>query len=151
MSDAVNKEEHEKNDFIRHIIREDVANNKYEKIITRFPPEPNGYLHLGHVKSICLNFGVAKKFGGICNLRFDDTNPTAEKQDYIDNIKNDVKWLGFEWADEPYYASGYFDQLHEWAIKLIKQGDAYVDLQNPEQIRETRGSFNEPGDRKSVV
>lgn len=137
--------EDQKNDFIRHIIREDVANDKYQQIITRFPPEPNGYLHLGHVKSICLNFGVAKEFEGICNLRFDDTNPTAEKQDYIDNIKRDVTWLGFEWANKPYYASDYFDQLHEWAIKLIKQGDAYVDLQTPEQIRETRGSFNEPG------
>lgn len=145
MSDAVNREEHEKNDFIRHIIREDVAEDKYEKIITRFPPEPNGYLHLGHVKSICLNFGVAEEFGGICNLRFDDTNPTAEKQDYIDNIKNDVKWLGFEWGGEPHHASGYFDQLHAWAIQLIEQGDAYVDLQTPEQIKENRGSFNEPG------
>ncbi|AWT48790.1 glutamine--tRNA ligase/YqeY domain fusion protein [Psychrobacter sp. YP14] len=137
--------EDQKNDFIRHIIREDLAQDKYNQIVTRFPPEPNGYLHLGHVKSICLNFGIAKEFGGICNLRFDDTNPTAEKQDYIDNIKNDVQWLGFEWADQPYYASGYFDQLHEWAIKLIKQGDAYVDLQTPEQIKENRGSFNEPG------
>ena len=145
MSDAVNKEEHEKNDFIRHIIREDVAEDKYEKIITRFPPEPNGYLHLGHVKSICLNFGVAEEFGGICNLRFDDTNPTAEKQDYIDNIKNDVKWLGFEWGGEPHHASGYFDQLYAWAVQLIEQGDAYVDLQTPEQIKENRGSFNEPG------
>ncbi|WP_019672771.1 glutamine--tRNA ligase/YqeY domain fusion protein [Psychrobacter lutiphocae] len=143
--DALDKDNHEKNDFIRHIIREDLAQDKYEQIVTRFPPEPNGYLHLGHVKSICLNFGIAKEFDGICNLRFDDTNPTAEKQDYIDNIKNDVEWLGFKWADKPYYASGYFDQLYKWAIQLIEQGDAYVDLQTPEQIRETRGSFNEPG------
>ena len=135
----------EKNDFIRNMIREDVSTQKYQQIVTRFPPEPNGYLHLGHVKSICLNFGVAKEFDGICNLRFDDTNPTAEKQDYIDNIKNDVKWLGFEWAGEAYYASGYFDQLHAWAIQLIKQGDAYVDLQSPEQIKESRGSFKEAG------
>lgn len=134
-----------KNDFIRHIIREDVAQHKYEKIITRFPPEPNGYLHLGHVKSICLNFGIAEEFGGVCNLRFDDTNPTAEKQDYIDSIQRDVEWLGFEWAGKPHHASGYFDQLYDWAIQLIKQGDAYVDLQTPEQIKETRGSFNEPG------
>ena len=94
MSDAVTTE---KNDFIRNMIREDVSAQKYPQIVTRFPPEPNGYLHLGHVKSICLNFGVAEEFGGVCNLRFDDTNPTAEKQDYIDNIKNDVKWLGFDW------------------------------------------------------
>lgn len=135
----------QKNDFIRNIIRDDVNAQKYQQIVTRFPPEPNGYLHLGHVKSICLNFGIAKEFGGVCNLRFDDTNPTAEKQDYIDNIKNDVRWLGFEWADEARYASGYFDQLHEWAVQLIKQGDAYVDLQSPEQIRDNRGSFNEAG------
>lgn len=142
---SAESQEDQKNDFIRHIIREDVANDRYEQIITRFPPEPNGYLHLGHVKSICLNFGVAEEFGGICNLRFDDTNPTAEKQDYIDNIKNDVKWLGFEWGGEPHHASAYFDQLHAWAIQLIEQGDAYVDLQTPEQIKENRGSFNEPG------
>ena len=135
----------QKNDFIRNIIRDDVNAQKYQQIVTRFPPEPNGYLHLGRVKSICLNFGIAKEFGGVCNLRFDDTNPTAEKQDYIDNIKNDVRWLGFEWADEARYASGYFDQLHEWAVQLIKQGDAYVDLQSPEQIRDNRGSFNEAG------
>ena len=134
-----------KNDFIRNIIRDDVNAHRYPQIVTRFPPEPNGYLHLGHVKSICLNFGVAKEFGGVCNLRFDDTNPIAEKQDYIDNIKNDVKWLGFEWADEAYHASSYFDQLHAWAIQLIEQGDAYVDLQTPEQIRDNRGSFNEAG------
>jgi len=134
-----------KNDFIRNIIRDDVNAQKYQQIVTRFPPEPNGYLHLGHVKSICLNFGVAKEFGGVCNLRFDDTNPTAEKQDFIDNIENDVKWLGFEWAGEAYHASSYFDQLHAWAIQLIEQGDAYVDLQTPEQIRDNRGSFNEAG------
>ena len=134
-----------KNDFIRNIIRDDVNAQRYQQIVTRFPPEPNGYLHLGHVKSICLNFGVAKEFGGVCNLRFDDTNPTAEKQDFIDNIENDVKWLGFEWAGEAYHASSYFDQLHAWAIQLIEQGDAYVDLQTPEQIRDNRGSFNEAG------
>ena len=143
-SNNAQKDEH-KNDFIRNIIRDDVNAQKYKQIVTRFPPEPNGYLHLGHVKSICLNFGVAEEFGGICNLRFDDTNPTAEKQDFIDNIENDVKWLGFEWAGEAYHASGYFDQLHAWAIQLIKQGDAYVDLQSPEQIKENRGSFNEVG------
>ena len=134
-----------KNDFIRNIIREDVKADKYKQIVTRFPPEPNGYLHLGHVKSICLNFGVAEEFGGICHLRYDDTNPTAEKQDYIDNIKTDVQWLGFEWAGEALHASSYFDQLHAWAVQLIEQGDAYVDLQTPEQIKDNRGSFNEAG------
>ena len=134
-----------KNDFIRNIIRDDIKAEKYQQIVTRFPPEPNGYLHLGHVKSICLNFGVAEEFDGICNLRYDDTNPTAEKQDYIDNIKTDVQWLGFEWAGDARHASSYFDQLHAWAVQLIEQGDAYVDLQTPEQIKENRGSFKEPG------
>ena len=146
-SNNVQKDE-QKNDFIRNIIRDDVKAQKYPQIVTRFPPEPNGYLHLGHVKSICLNFGIAEEFGGVCNLRFDDTNPTAEKQDYIDNIGNDVKWLGFEWAGEAHHAhhaSGYFDQLYAWAVQLIEQGDAYVDLQSPEQIRDNRGSFNEAG------
>lgn len=143
-SNHVQKDE-QKNDFIRNMIRDDVSAQKYPQIVTRFPPEPNGYLHLGHVKAISLNFGVAKEFGGVCNLRFDDTNPIAEKQDYIDNIKNDVKWLGFEWAGEALYTSSYFDQLYASAVKLIKQGDAYVDLQSPEQIKESRGSFNEVG------
>ena len=146
-SNNVQKDE-QKNDFIRNIIRDDIKAQKYPQIVTRFPPEPNGYLHLGHVKSICLNFGIAEEFGGVCNLRFDDTNPTAEKQDYIDNIENDVKWLGFEWAGEAHHAhhaSGYFDQLYAWAVQLIEQGDAYVDLQSPEQIRDNRGSFNEAG------
>ncbi len=134
-----------KNDFIRNIIREDVKADKYKQIVTRFPPEPNGYLHLGHVKSICLNFGVAEEFGGICHLRYDDTNPTAEKQDYIDNIKTDVQWLGFEWSGDALHASSYFDQLYAWAVQLIEQGDAYVDLQTPEQIKDNRGSFNEVG------
>lgn len=134
-----------KNDFIRNIIRDDIKAQKYAQIVTRFPPEPNGYLHLGHVKSICLNFGVAQEFGGICHLRYDDTNPTAEKQDYIDNIKKDVLWLGFEWAGDALHASSYFDQLYAWAVQLIEQGDAYVDLQTPEQIRDNRGSFNEVG------
>ena len=134
-----------KSDFIRNIIREDVKAQKYKQIVTRFPPEPNGYLHLGHVKSICLNFGIAEEFGGICHLRYDDTNPTAEKQDYIDNIKKDVTWLGFDWAGEALHASSYFDQLYAWAVQLIEQGDAYVDLQTPEQIKDNRGSFTEPG------
>lgn len=139
-----NSSEH-KHDFIRAIIREDMVQNKYPQVVTRFPPEPNGYLHLGHVKSICLNFGVAEEFSGICHLRYDDTNPTAEKQDYIDNIEKDVHWLGFEWAGQPRHASGYFSQLHQWAVQLIEQGDAYVDLQTPEQIRDNRGSFKQAG------
>ena len=135
----------EKNDFIRAIVRDDLASQKYSQIVTRFPPEPNGYLHLGHVKSICLNFGLAKEFAGLCNLRFDDTNPDAEDQEFVDNIKDDVKWLGFEWAGEARYASSYFGKLYDWAVKLIKQGDAYVDLQSPEDIRENRGNFGQVG------
>ena len=135
----------EKNDFIRTIIRDDLAQQKYRQIVTRFPPEPNGYLHLGHVKSICLNFGLANEFTGLCNLRFDDTNPDAEDQEFVDNIKDDVKWLGFDWAGEARYASSYFDQLYEWAVKLINQGDAYVDLQSPDDIRENRGNFGQAG------
>lgn len=143
MTDAMNNLP-EKNDFIRQIIRDDLASGKHDSIVTRFPPEPNGYLHIGHVKSICLNFGVADEFGGVCNLRFDDTNPTAEKQDFVDNIKADVAWLGFEWAGEVRYASHYFDKLYEWAVQLIKQGDAYVDFQTPDEIREHRGGFGKP-------
>ncbi|MPW49738.1 glutamine--tRNA ligase/YqeY domain fusion protein [Moraxella catarrhalis] len=135
----------EKNDFIRTIIRDDLASGKHDSILTRFPPEPNGYLHIGHVKSICLNFGVANEFGGACNLRFDDTNPTTEKQDFVDGIKEDVRWLGFEWAGDVRYASSYFDELYGWAVQLIKQGDAYVDLQSIDEIRANRGSFTEVG------
>lgn len=135
----------EKNDFIRAIIRDDIKAQKYQQIVTRFPPEPNGYLHLGHVKSICLNFGVADEFAGVCHLRYDDTNPTAEKQDYIDNIKKDVQWLGFNWAGQARHASDYFDKLYDWAVQLINQGDAYVDLQTPEQIKQNRGSFKQAG------
>lgn len=134
----------EKNDFIRQIIRDDLASGKHDSILTRFPPEPNGYLHIGHVKSICLNFGVAQEFNGACNLRFDDTNPIAENQDYVDSIKADVAWLGFDWASEVRYTSHYFDKLYQWAVKLIKQGDAYVDLQTPDEIREHRGGFGKP-------
>ena len=135
----------EKNDFIRAIVRDDLASQKYSQIVTRFPPEPNGYLHLGHVKSICLNFGLAGEFAGLCNLRFDDTNPEAEEQEFVDNIKDDVKWLGFEWTGETRYASAYFDQLYAWAVKLIEQGDAYVDLQTLDEIRENRGNFGQVG------
>src|SRR5690554_7423542 len=109
------------NNFIAKIIQDDLDSGKHTKIVTRFPPEPNGYLHVGHAKSICLNFGLAKQFGGVCNLRFDDTNPEKESQEYIDAIKEDVNWLGFEWEGDVRYASDYFDQLHEWAIHLIKE------------------------------
>ncbi|WP_347453980.1 glutamine--tRNA ligase/YqeY domain fusion protein [Acinetobacter thermotolerans] len=132
-------------DFVRQVITDDLAAGRTQQVVTRFPPEPNGYLHIGHVKAICLNFGIAEEFGGLCNLRFDDTNPDAEEQEYVDGIANDVKWLGFQWNGEPRYASSYFDQLYQWAVQLIKQGDAYVDLQTPEEIRVNRGNFVEPG------
>jgi len=131
--------------FLRPIVQADLDSGKHAKIVTRFPPEPNGYLHIGHAKSICLNFGLAKEFGGECNLRFDDTNPAKEDQEYIDAIKSDVEWLGFQWAGEERYASNYFDQLHEWAVHLIKAGKAYVCDLTPEQAREYRGSLTEPG------
>jgi glutaminyl-tRNA synthetase len=131
--------------FLRQIVQADLDAGKHTKIVTRFPPEPNGYLHIGHAKSICLNFGLAQEFGGECNLRFDDTNPAKEDQEYIDAIKNDVEWLGFKWAGEERYASNYFDQLYDWAIHLIKTGNAYVDDLTPEQAREYRGTLTEPG------
>ncbi len=133
-------------DFIRTIIEEDIRTNKNDgRVHTRFPPEPNGYLHIGHAKSICLNFGLAQQYGGQCNLRFDDTNPIKEEQEYIDSIKRDVRWLGFDWEDREYYASDYFDQLYEYAVKLIRKGKAYVCDLTAEQIRETRGTLTEPG------
>lgn len=131
--------------FLRQIVQADLDGGKHNSIVTRFPPEPNGYLHIGHAKSICLNFGLAKEFGGVCNLRFDDTNPAKEEQEYIDAIKADVEWLGFEWGGEVRYASDYFDQLHAWAIELIKAGKAYVCDLTPEQAREYRGSLTEAG------
>ncbi|MHA3102621.1 glutamine--tRNA ligase/YqeY domain fusion protein [Acinetobacter sp. ANC 3791] len=143
--DAAQQEQQPGLDFIRQVITDDVAAGRTATVVTRFPPEPNGYLHIGHVKAICLNFGVAEEFGGYCNLRFDDTNPDAEEQEYVDGIANDVKWLGFNWKGEPCYASNYFDQLYTWAVKLIEQGDAYVDLQTPEEIKLNRGNFVEPG------
>lgn len=133
------------NNFIAKVIQDDLYNGKYTQIVTRFPPEPNGYLHVGHAKSICLNFGLAKQFGGVCNLRFDDTNPEKENQEFIDAIKEDVHWLGFDWEGEVRYASDYFDQLHEWAIHLIKAGKAYVCDLSAEQAREYRGTLTEPG------
>ncbi len=135
----------EAKDFIRAQIVEDLAAGKHAKAITRFPPEPNGYLHIGHAKSICLNFGIAVESQGECNLRFDDTNPEKESQEYIDAIKRDVEWMGFNWAGDVRYASNYFDALHDYAIALIKMGKAYVDSQTPEQIQQTRGSFSEAG------
>src|SRR5690606_91291 len=131
--------------FLRPIVQADLDSGKHAKIITRFPPEPNGYLHIGHAKSICLNFGLAEEFGGQCNLRFDDTNPAKEDQEYIDAIKADVQWLGFKWAGEEHYASDYFDQLPACAVELIKAGQAFVRDLNCEEMREYRGSLTEPG------
>jgi glutaminyl-tRNA synthetase len=132
-------------DFIRDIVQADLDAGRYAKIITRFPPEPNGYLHIGHAKSICVNFEVASDFGGRCNLRFDDTNPTKEEQEYIDAIERDVRWLGFDWGKHLYHASSYFEQLYVWAEHLIRIGKAYVDDQSQEGMRATRGTLTEPG------
>jgi len=130
--------------FIRDAISADIASNKTTTVITRFPPEPNGYLHIGHAKSICLNFGIARDFGGYCNLRFDDTNPEKENIEYINAIRRDVEWLGFSWHSNP-FASDYFDQLYAYAVQLVKQGDAYVDSQDADAIRQNRGTLSEPG------
>jgi len=132
-------------DFIRDIVAADLASGKHTSVVTRFPPEPNGYLHLGHAKSICLNFGIAEEFGGHCSLRFDDTNPTKEEQEYIDAIERDVRWLGFDWGPHLHFASDYFEQLYAWALDLIRAGKAYVDDQSQEEIRLTRGTLTEPG------
>jgi len=131
--------------FIEKIIEDDLASGKINKIQTRFPPEPNGYLHIGHAKSICLNFGLAKKYGGDCNLRFDDTNPAKEEVEYVDSIKEDVQWLGFKWAGDVHFTSDYFQQLFDWAIGLIKEGKAYVCDLDPDQTREYRGTLKEAG------
>ncbi len=145
MSTDETREGEKKLDVIRQVVADDVAAGKHEgRVQTRFPPEPNGYLHIGHAKSICLNFGIAQEFGGRCNLRFDDTNPTKEDVEYVDSIQEDVRWLGFEW-DELHFASDYFEQLYDWACQLIRQGDAYVDSQSPEEIRTQRGSSSQPG------
>lgn len=141
----LNKEQFADNHFIRTIIEDDLKSGKHTKIHTRFPPEPNGYLHIGHAKSICLNFGLAYVYDGLCNLRFDDTNPEKENQEYVDSIKEDVQWLGFKWADEPRYASDYFDQLFDFAVGLIQDGKAYVDDLTPEEMREYRGTLTEAG------
>ena len=132
-------------DFIRDIVAADLEAGRHAGVVTRFPPEPNGYLHIGHAKSICLNFGIAEEFGGRCHLRFDDTNPTREEQEYIDSIQEDVRWLGFDWGGHLHYASDYFEQLYEWAELLIRNGLAYVDDQSQEEIRLSRGTLTEPG------
>jgi glutaminyl-tRNA synthetase len=133
-------------DFIRDIIREDLRTNKHGgRVYTRFPPEPNGYLHIGHAKSICLNFGVAEEFGGLCNLRYDDTNPLKESAEYVEAIQRDIRWLGFDWEDRLYFASDYFEQLYDFAVQLIKKGKAYVCDLSQDEIREYRGTLTEPG------
>jgi len=133
-------------DFVRRLIAEDLETNKYGgRVHTRFPPEPNGYLHIGHAKSLCLNFGVAAEFGGLCNLRFDDTNPTKEEEEYVESIQEDIRWLGFDWEDRLFYASDYFEQLYEYAVQLVKKGKAYVCDLSAEEIREYRGTLTEPG------
>jgi glutaminyl-tRNA synthetase len=132
-------------DFIRDIVQADLDAGRVQSVVTRFPPEPNGFLHLGHAKSICLNFGIAREFGGICHLRFDDTNPAKEEQLFIDAIQRDVRWLGFDWGEHLYYASDYFEQLYEWAEHLIRTGKAYVDDTAPEAMRSQRGTLTEPG------
>jgi len=145
MSEADAAIEEGARDFIREAIRDDLRSGRHETIVTRFPPEPNGFLHIGHAKSICLNFGVAREFGGRCHLRFDDTNPVREEQAFIDAIEADVRWLGFDWGDYLYHASDYFEQLYEWAEHLIRAGKAYVDDLSADEIREYRGTLTEPG------
>jgi len=137
--------ETQRRDFIREIVAADVAAGRIAAPVTRFPPEPNGYLHIGHAKSIALNFGVASEFGGRCNLRFDDTNPVKEEQEYIDAIERDIRWLGFDWGGSVLHASDYFEQLYEWAVHLIQAGRAFVDDQSADEIRATRGTLTEPG------
>ncbi|MBO5438472.1 MAG: glutamine--tRNA ligase, partial [Thermoguttaceae bacterium] len=131
-------------DFIRKIVEEDLASGKHTEIQTRFPPEPNGYLHIGHAKSICLNFGIAQEYGGKCNLRFDDTNPSKEEDEYVESIQEDIQWLGFQW-DKKFFASDYFDQLYDWAVQLIRDGKAYVCDLTGEEISQTRGDLTKPG------
>ncbi len=146
MPGQMDEREGSPSNFIKEIIREHNVSGRFDgKVITRFPPEPNGYLHIGHAKSICLNFGLAREYGGRCHLRFDDTNPTRENEEYVESIKYDVRWLGFDWGEHLYFASDYFQQLYDWACRLISQGDAYVCELSPEEIRQYRGTLNEPG------
>ena len=135
----------ERTDFVRDIVAADLREGRVDSVVTRFPPEPNGYLHIGHAKSICLNFGIASEFGGRCHLRFDDTNPLKEEQEYIDSIQEDVRWLGFDWGEHLYFASDYFEQLYQWAVSLVRDGKAYVDDLSAEEIRGHRGTLTEPG------
>jgi len=133
-------------DFIRDIVTEDCKTGKWGgRVVTRFPPEPNGYMHIGHAKAFCIDFGIAAEFGGVCHLRFDDTNPTAEETEYVDSIKEDIRWMGWDWGDHLYHASDYFDQLYQWAVQLIKAGNAYVCDLSPEEVREHRGTLTKPG------
>lgn len=145
MTQPTDSESPEKHDFIREIVRKDMADGMPGGVVTRFPPEPNGYLHIGHAKSICLNFQIAAEFGGRCHLRFDDTNPTKEEEEYIEAIQRDVRWLGFDWGDHLHLTSDYFEQLFDWAVHLIEAGKAYVDDLNADEIRAYRGSLTEPG------
>jgi len=145
MSEAEGSIDEGRRDFIRDLIRDDLATGRHNSIVTRFPPEPNGYLHIGHAKSICLNFGIAEEFGGRCHLRFDDTNPAKEEQEYIDAIQEDVRWLGFDWGENLFFASDYFAQLYDWAEHLIGQEMAYVDHLSADEIRQYRGTLTEPG------
>ena len=138
------------NNFIREAIEEDLRAGRFDHVQTRFPPEPNGYLHIGHAKAICIDFGMALAFGGKCNLRFDDTNPVKEDVEYVDAIKDDIHWLGYDWDDRELYASDYFEQLYDFAVKLIHKGKAYVDDLSADQIREYRGTLTEPGSRKPL-
>ena len=141
-----NVEEKRRLNFIEEIIEKDCASGRWEgRVHTRFPPEPNGYLHIGHAKSICLNFGLAERYDGKCNLRFDDTNPSKEESEYVEAIKNDVRWLGFDWEDRLFFASDYFEQMHDYAVQLIKSGKAYVCELTPEQTREYRGTLTKVG------
>ena len=146
MEETKTKEERPLN-FIEKIIEDDLANHRLpdDTVVTRFPPEPNGYLHIGHIKSICLNFGLAEKYGGRCHLRLDDTNPAKEDMEYINSIKDDIRWLGFDWKEHEYYASDYYDQLFEIAVRLIKEGKAYVDSLSAEEMKEYRGTLTQPG------
>src|SRR4030043_1271637 len=133
-------------DFIRSIVAEDLKTNKWDgRVNTRFPPEPNGYLHIGHAKSICLNFGIAKEFGGKCNLRFDDTNPEKEEQEYVDSITEDVRWLGWDWEGRLFFASDYFEQMYNWAVDLVKKGKAYVCDLSADEVTKYRGTLTAPG------